>query len=158
MKVPDSLRFYSAGTFPPLGFPIAITAVEASHDLNRCAEFHLFLFQFPDGHTVRSRRYSYDGIPEEIIPNESLHQDALRVTQAELDAIVLEGRSKMTADVIPHSFKYDLMPCSPESVLLALIRRKPKELNTIRDQTQSTDLEKFLPTAKLLRDWTINEG
>lgn len=159
MNTPDSLRFYSAPFFVPLGTPFVLTAIETSDDQNRCSEFYLFLFQLPKGQVFNRGRYFYCSLPHTIISNEALHDDAFRIAQAELDALVFDARKNKGHHVIPYDFRFELSPCSPDSVLLAFIRSKPfEELRALRDKTRSLDLKQFLPTVEVLEGWKIERG
>ncbi len=159
MQVSEALRFYSAPQFPFLGGPLAITAIDGTDEGQRCAEFYLFLFIQPTGHKFKGRHYFYQNIPRDIIPDEALHQDALRIVQTELDILVFEERKKSGPDIVPYTFRFDLAPCTPEQALLTIIRRRPiQELRTMRDTTHCSGLAEFLPTLEKLRSWDINEG
>jgi len=159
MKTPDSLRFYSAPFFVPLGTPFVLTAIKTSDDQLRCSEFYLFLFHLPKGQVFKRGRYFYCSLPTAIISNEALHDDAFRMAQAELNALVFDARRTKGHHVIPYDFRFELTPCSPDSLLLAFIRNKPfDELRTLRDKTRSQDLRQFLPTVEVLEGWKIEPG
>jgi hypothetical protein len=158
MTEKSRFRLFKANCIVPIGQPFILTAIDAPNRQYRRTEFYLFVFKKGSGLHYVKNHADFNGIPDTIMSDEVLLQEAFDTAEAELQNYVIVKRTELGADILPFESVFDFESVEPEVLLPPIIRRKLFAIvKSIRGNTKCDELREFLNRTRIVEQCSIDE-
>lgn len=108
-------------------------------------------------HYVKNRA-DFNGIPDTIMSDELLLEEAFDTAEAELQKYVIAKRKELGTDILPFEPVFEFESVEPERLLKPIVRRKLFGiLKLIRGNTECDELRDFLNRNRIVEQCSIDE-